>query len=384
MNRKHFCLLPPFIRKFGMIPESYKIAMTYEEQLLFLCKYVEDLGLEIENIKTALLNIQTAIEELDSTVSQIRNNVDVLTEMLNGAYLITLTKETDKIDTFILTYPTGYYYTGMNVLTTTDGSITIPRHSLFFYDNSADCFKIYEGTASSVFRFIFFDEDTQSWIDTQYMIADFVNQYSTHYQIPTAKAVYDAIQEGGGGTTDYDDLNNKPSINGVTLEGDLTTSDLNIDAIPTLDEDFNVWELEQGLYKFPEGVKLNYGNDNLSYWEAKNEYAYLIVGRNSTDDITNYTVFDKSSAGDLSSAIFCGYSRITEIEPNLTVIGIIVEEISTYVNYETISNKIVTSSLSASSTYAQYPSAKTVYDFVMQEVGNITLILQNINTGSGV
>lgn len=33
---------------------------------------------------------------------------------------------------------------------------------------------------------------------------------------------------GGGGTSDYDALENKPSINGVTLEGDLTTEDLNI------------------------------------------------------------------------------------------------------------------------------------------------------------
>ena len=33
---------------------------------------------------------------------------------------------------------------------------------------------------------------------------------------------------GGGGTEDYEDLANKPSINGVTLEGALTANDLNI------------------------------------------------------------------------------------------------------------------------------------------------------------
>lgn len=33
---------------------------------------------------------------------------------------------------------------------------------------------------------------------------------------------------GGGGTSDYEDLENKPSINGVTLEGNLTTEDLDI------------------------------------------------------------------------------------------------------------------------------------------------------------
>ena len=36
------------------------------------------------------------------------------------------------------------------------------------------------------------------------------------------------VQGGGGGTTDYDDLDNKPSINSVTLTGNLTTSDLGL------------------------------------------------------------------------------------------------------------------------------------------------------------
>ena len=35
----------------------------------------------------------------------------------------------------------------------------------------------------------------------------------------------------GGGTGDYEELDNKPSINGVTLEGDLETEDLNIEAL---------------------------------------------------------------------------------------------------------------------------------------------------------
>ena len=32
-----------------------------------------------------------------------------------------------------------------------------------------------------------------------------------------------------GGTSDYDDLKNLPTINGVTVKGDLTTSDLGIE-----------------------------------------------------------------------------------------------------------------------------------------------------------
>ena len=39
---------------------------------------------------------------------------------------------------------------------------------------------------------------------------------------------------GGGGTSDYSDPENKPQINSVTLSGNKTTSDLGIDAVPTV------------------------------------------------------------------------------------------------------------------------------------------------------
>lgn len=38
---------------------------------------------------------------------------------------------------------------------------------------------------------------------------------------------------GSGGTTNYNDLTNKPSINGVTLEGNKTSADLNIQSQTT-------------------------------------------------------------------------------------------------------------------------------------------------------
>ena len=46
----------------------------------------------------------------------------------------------------------------------------------------------------------------------------------------TSGAVYSAIQNipGGGGTSDYTDLTNKPSINSVTLSGNKSAADLNL------------------------------------------------------------------------------------------------------------------------------------------------------------
>ena len=41
---------------------------------------------------------------------------------------------------------------------------------------------------------------------------------------------------GSGGTTNYNDLSNKPSINGVTLSGNKTSSDLQISGSITIDD----------------------------------------------------------------------------------------------------------------------------------------------------
>lgn len=43
------------------------------------------------------------------------------------------------------------------------------------------------------------------------------------------KAVIEAGGGGGGGTTNYNLLTNKPKINGVTLSGDKSADDLNLE-----------------------------------------------------------------------------------------------------------------------------------------------------------
>lgn len=56
-----------------------------------------------------------------------------------------------------------------------------------------------------------------------------INSTNTDEEYPSAKAVYDAIQDvSGGGTTNYEVLINKPQINGVTLSGNKTSADLGI------------------------------------------------------------------------------------------------------------------------------------------------------------
>lgn len=54
-------------------------------------------------------------------------------------------------------------------------------------------------------------------------------QATTYTKDEVDAAIEEAIEQGGGGTTDYTELTNKPSINGVSLTGNKTTSDLGIE-----------------------------------------------------------------------------------------------------------------------------------------------------------
>lgn len=54
-------------------------------------------------------------------------------------------------------------------------------------------------------------------------------QATTYTKDEVDAAIEEAIEHGGGGTTDYTELTNKPSINGVVLTGNKTTSDLGIE-----------------------------------------------------------------------------------------------------------------------------------------------------------
>lgn len=51
----------------------------------------------------------------------------------------------------------------------------------------------------------------------------------------TARVIPTSSSSGGGGTTDYNDLINKPSIEGVTLEGDKTFEELTLVSLDNTD-----------------------------------------------------------------------------------------------------------------------------------------------------
>ena len=61
---------------------------------------------------------------------------------------------------------------------------------------------------------------------------------------------------GGGGTSNYNDLSNKPSINGVTLSGNKTSGDLNITASISLTECTTDYDTTYVNYYVPKTAKL--------------------------------------------------------------------------------------------------------------------------------
>lgn len=380
---RHFHLLPPFIRRFGMIPESYKIAMTYEEQLLWLCKYVEDLGLEIENIKTALLNIENAVNELDTRLTGLSERVDAIAvdlayvqTVLDNGYIINLLNQNYTLDSFYSSFGIkGYFYTGSYVIRNSNDSIVIDTDTLFYYDYETKSFKIFENREEVIHRFIFFDNVDEEWKDYTYNIVDFVNQSSSPSQIPNARAVYNAILEaiGGGITINYNSLSNLPTINGVTIEGNLTSQDLNIEGLSILENDtFNVYNLENGIYLVGDRntTQLNCGDktvllgDGYSLLYIFGSHNFMLISSSDRNGLTAPSEYPLLTSGNCSAI---NNGTVYQYESNI------------------LSCWGIDTDLSDSGNSHNYvPSALAVKNYVNAQVGNIETILNNINVGSGV
>ena len=68
----------------GMIPSSYKVSMTYEEQLMWLCNYLENTIIPtVNNNSEATQEIQTLFVELSNYVANYFDNLDVQNEINN-------------------------------------------------------------------------------------------------------------------------------------------------------------------------------------------------------------------------------------------------------------------------------------------------------------
>lgn len=208
-------ILPPFIRKYGIIPESYKIAMTYEEQLLWLCKFIEDLKIEFDDFKTVVESLENLVNSFNQRITG--NTTDILNLQARVGNLetklpISLVPSDITLNNGSTTtgLTKGYYYTGnckVYIGSELPNITAIGDNSYFYFDPTGGV-----GFAP-IFKII---NDTTSVLD------------------PITSVLYNSITEewelerGGSGVSDYADLSNKPSINNVTLEGNKTLENLGI------------------------------------------------------------------------------------------------------------------------------------------------------------
>ena len=94
---------------------------------------------------------------------------------------------------------------------------------------------------------------------------------------------------GGGGTTDYEDLSNKPSINGHTLEGDSDTADLQLDYEDLLNKP--VIPDMSGYYDKDETDALladKFDKDNVTWTQVVSPLIDVAVVERAVDEHGNY------------------------------------------------------------------------------------------------
>ena len=180
---------------------------------------------------------------------------------------------------------------------------------------------------------------------------------STNIEYPSAKCVYDALKSkqdnltageniiiknnvisstASSGVTDYENLNNKPKINNMELIGDRTLQEL-------------------GIINFSG----NYDDlKNKPSIPTNSNFTLAGLGEKNYNSLTNKPTIPTNGDFTLAGLKERNYTSLIGT-PDLTL-------------KENVSNKVT--SISATSTDTEYPSAKCVYDLV----GNIETLLGGI------
>lgn len=114
-------------------------------------------------------------------------------------------------------------------------------------------------TAAAAGQILKYDDTEQKWVNSDQTIEIIEMSKAEFDELPTSeknngKAYFipDAQgSEGGGGTSDYDDLNNKPSINNVELSGNKALSDLGIQEQLTVGDGIDITDGEISTDNMP-------------------------------------------------------------------------------------------------------------------------------------
>ena len=133
-----------------------------------------------------------------------------------------------------------------------------------------------------------------------------IDSSSTDKQYPSAKAVYDSIQGlTPGGSNDYNEATNKPQINGVTLQGNLSSADLGIkqtytaNDIAFTDGETFQQKFDTGELTGPQGPQGNPGSDGANATINGQNAINLVAGENIdiAQEGSNVTISSTAGGG---------------------------------------------------------------------------------------
>lgn len=279
----------PFWAKVGEIPTSYKVAMSYEEQLLWLCHEIEKIKGSSGNIDYNALENKPVINGVTLQGTLTLNDLDIQQKLragngiiidgniisatgggsggtdnynllnnkpsINGVTLVgdksfsDLGLETTKSYEELTSYVDGYYF-DIPLIVGTGDPVPTPsqnanskylvidlseypqaKYRVSGYSSSCIWFTCSANplldssiiASKSANEVGYTEEEIEVTIrdNSNYLVFNFTN---TNTNTPKVERIIETV----GGTSNYNELDNKPSINGVTLIGNKSWSDLGL------------------------------------------------------------------------------------------------------------------------------------------------------------
>ena len=209
MNKSKF--LPNFINKcmtIGELPTSYKISLTYEEQLMWFCRFLEEQVIPVVN------NNSEVVEELKAFVTNYFDNLDVqeeidtkldamvedgtFDEIINQTLFTELdnkvTQNTNDIET--LSTQVGTNTTDISNIKNTINTEKITKLRKY-YSNNYDYVNIPGSFKTDFFnKFLPFTNDGRNYIPKNYDVSDLKNTGSSKYYVsPNGNDSNDGLTE---------------------------------------------------------------------------------------------------------------------------------------------------------------------------------------------
>ena len=298
----------PFWAKVGEIPTSYKVSMSYEEQLLWLCQQIENIKSASGNIDYNALENKPIINGVTLQGTLTLNDLDIQQKLragngiiidgniisatgggsggtdnynllnnkpsINGVILqgdktfSDFGLQTSKTYEELTDYVDGYYFdiglligAGDNVPSPSQDAnskymvidleeypqaryrITGRSDSCVWFTCSANPLLDTSIIASKSANDIGYTEDEVEITlreESKYLVFNFTD---TNSVTPKVERIIESV----GGVSDYTELSNKPSINGVTLVGDKSWEDLGLQ----LQKSYNALSGYVDNYYFP-------------------------------------------------------------------------------------------------------------------------------------